>query len=513
MVDLLTLCLGVTLTLSFAPYGIFPLAILSLAGLMYLIKPAKVGRAAWLGFVFGLGFFGSGVYWVYISIHQIGMLPVWLSTLITGGMIAILSLYPSAVCYITNRYYPSRAGHYMLFAFPAIWVFLEIARAWLCSGFPWLLAGYSQTNSPLSGYAPIFSVYGVSLAILMSASLLVNGYDSYRKRYYRACYFSLLSIVAIWTVGGLLSLITWTSPESKPVTVSLIQGNIPQSMKWSPEHIKLSLSTYDQLSEPLWGKSDIIIWPEAAIPLTIQDARPYIDAMDKKALTSGTHLILGIPVRATNGEEGYYNTIVTLGSDKKIYAKRHLVPFGEYAPIQQPQLNKFLKFVNIDLPDTIAGEIDQAPITVDKIMIQPFICYEIAFPQLYTSSDRQVGLLLTVTNDAWFGKSAAQAQHLQMAQMRSQETRRPSLFVSNDGITAIIGPTGTIEASAPPHQTAVLTGQVQPMQGMTPWIRNRSAPLVIVLIAMLFYSYQFNRRARKQHNLSKEMSAIFIKPE
>lgn len=502
-VDLLTVALGASLTLAFAPYSIFPLAVLAFTGLILALQGATRGRATWLGYLFGLGFFGTGVNWVYTSIHDIGQIPTPIAITITGGMIAFLALYPAVACYFTARFFPATSNKSFPFAFPSIWCLTEIARSWLFSGFPWLLIGYSQTNSPLSGFAPIFSVYGVSLAVLLSAGLIAYLIQQLKLKQYKTMYFSLLGVAMIWTAGSLLSLITWTAPEGKPATVSLIQGNIPQEMKWSPENLQLSLDTYANMTTPLLGKRDLIIWPEAAIPLTIQDARSYINNLDAKAKKSGSHLILGIPMQASM-QKGYYNAVVTLGSDKNVYLKRHLVPFGEYSPLQnEPYLANALKLVNIALPDMIPGELNQEPFTVDHIKIMTFICYEIAFPQLVTSFDRNIGVLLTVTNDAWFGKSIAQAQHLQMAQMRSQELRRPSLFVSNDGITAIISPKGTIEAAAPPHERAILSGTIQPMLGMTPWMRNHTDPVLIIMLCMLYFSAKTKRRLAKSTSLPK----------
>lgn len=493
LTPLATVLLGASLTLAFAPYEVFPLAILAPAGLIYLLQYKAPKQAAWLGFLFGLGFFGTGVHWVFISIHDIGNVPTSLSIFVTSGMIAFLSLYPTAACYTTNRYFPAQPTVSTLFAFPAIWCLSEFLRAWLFSGFPWLLLGYSQTNSPLSGYAPLLGVYGVSLATILTSSLLVNILTQLKQHRHKHAYLNLLAISLIWIAGGLFSLLSWTSSTNKPVSVSLVQGNIPQEMKWSPEHLQLSFDTYSHLSEPLWGKHDFIIWPEAAIPLPLQNAREFIDAMDKKALFSGSHLILGIPIKASNSK-GYYNGIITRGQDKKVYYKRRLVPFGEYAPFANTYLGSIFKLINLPLPDMESGDLNQESFTVGGIKILSSICYEIAFPELTRSRDRDIGLILTLTNDAWFGKSNAQAQHLQMAEMRAQELRRPALFVSNDGITAIISPKGRIEAAAPPHQPYVLTGTIDPMQGMTPWMRNGTDPFLLLLICMLSASIKLQRK-------------------
>jgi apolipoprotein N-acyltransferase len=217
--------------------------------------------------------------------------------------------------------------------------------------------------------------------------------------------------------------------------------------------------------------------------------------MDNNALESGSHLILGIPIKADKSD-GYHNAIITLGQEKHVYLKRRLVPFGEYSPLTGTYLENIFKLINLPLPDMTPGKIDQKPFTVGGVKILNAICYEIAFPELIQSADRDIGLILTVTNDAWFGKSNAQAQHLQMAEMRAQEFRRPSLFVSNDGITAMINAKGGIESAAPTHQTYVLNGTVTPMQGMTPWMRNGTDPFAVLIICMIVASIKSQRKFR-----------------
>lgn len=482
LTDLAAILLGTAMTFAFAPYEIFPLAILALAGLLILWLNATLKGAFRLGFLFGLGMFGCGVYWIFISVHRFGGVPTSLALLITSGFIAGLALFPALVGYLLNRYFPNSPTK-IIYAFPAIWVFSEWIRSWIFTGFPWLFLGYSQTNSPLKGYAPIFSVYGVSLAVSLTSALIVNSANNFKFRNYQSAYLNLFFVVTLWTVGGLLNLIPWTKPNGNPIPVSLVQGNIPQQIKWSANYLKLSFDRYEELTEKQWGKNKLIIWPEAAIPLALQDSKDFINLMDEKARSNNAHLLLGIPIQAPSGE--YFNAIVTLGNTKKVYIKRRLVPFGEYTPFS-PLFSKLFYFLDIPMSDVIPGKKNQDPFVIDNVKISSFICYEIAFPELVRSIDKSIGVLLTVTNDAWFGESAAQAQHLQMAEMRAMEMGRPVLFVSNNGVTAIIGPDGKIESAAPPLQTFVLNGNVQPTYGLTPWMRNGMDPILFILLSFLF---------------------------
>ena len=492
--DLAALLLGAMLTLAFSPYNIFPLAIFSTAGLIALWLNSSPSRACWLGFLFGLGFFGTGVYWVFHSIHVFGGIPLFLATFITFVFIAILALFPAAVGGLTNRYFPLPTPTKIILAYPASWVCMEWIRSWIFTGFPWLLIGYSQTNSPLAGYAPIIGVFGVSLITFITSSLIIHAILQLKQNHFQSCYFHLFILVIIWTTGGLLNFIPWTHPSGPPITISMVQGNIPQALKWSPDHLQLSLDRYAELSEPLWGKSKIIIWPEAAVPMPLQDAASFINFMDNKAQNSHSALILGIPIQTKDGS-GYYNGIVLLGKNRQVYLKRRLVPFGEFIP-SFPIVSQFFDFMSIPMSNLIPGNMNQPPFEIDHIKILPSICYEIAFPELIHTNDEHIGILLTVTNDAWFGRSSAEAQHLQMAAMRAQELRRPVVFVSNDGITAIINPYGRMESAAPQYQSYVLSGSVQAMTGTTPWMTLSMDTVLIILISLLLIAAVDNRRAQ-----------------
>ena len=493
---LLPILLGVALALSFAPFAIFPLAVAAPAGLLWLWRNALPKQAFWSGFWFGIGLFGAGVYWIFHSIHYFGGIPNLFALFTTAGLIAILALFPAITGYLFKRYFLQATPASFICGFPAVWVLMEWIRSWIFSGFAWLFVGYSQTGSPLKGYAAILSVYGVSLAVLITSGCLVNSIIEFKQKNYRSLYFSLFGIVAIWLSGSLLSLIPWTSAQGRPLTVSLVQGNIPQALKWSPEHLQLSLNRYEELTQPLWGKSDLIIWPEAAIPLPFKQASSFLESMDEKAKKSNTTLILGIPTEADDGRN-FNNTVVTLGKNHQQYSKRRLVPFGEYLPFYQYLIGIFDK-LNIPVSDIVPGKFAQSPIVVNNVKMLTAICYEITFPELAYTNDPNLGFILTVTNDAWFGKSSAQAQHLQMAQMRAQELGRSVVFVSNDGITAIISADGTIQDAAPPHQIYILTSKVQPMSGITPWMRNGMDPLLFILLCLFFTAVNSERRLKKQ---------------
>lgn len=438
-------------------------------------------------------FFGTGVYWIFISVHTYGNADIPFALIITAALIGILALFPAFNGYLLNRYFPNINNTKILCAFPAIWVFLEWVRTWIFTGFPWLLIGYSQLNSPLKGYAPIFSVYGVSLAVILSSALIVNAILKFKHPYKPIIIlriaaewkdngrFDFLALALIWIMGAGLSFVSWTHASGEPVKVSLVQGNIAQNVKWSPEEVQPTLDRYVDLTKNHWD-SKIIIWPEAAIPLTLQTAADFINDIAQKANENGATLITGIPIKAQD-QDAYYNGIITMGKGEGIYTKRLLVPFGEYIPLKN-WIGPVFDLLNVPMSDFISGPFTQ-PILANGLKIAPFICYEIAYPEIVLSRDGNIDLLLTVSNDAWFGHSIAQAQHLQIGQMRALEMGRALLFVSNDGITAVVNALGKVQSAAPQYQSYVLTDEVQTTQGKTPWQRFGMDPILIIIIILL----------------------------
>ncbi len=483
---------GVFLTLACAPFEVFPLALISAAILLFLWLDVSPQTAFRRGFFYGLGLFGSGIYWVFISIHTYAELPALAAGFFTILLIAFLALYPAAQGYLLNRYFPKTNSTKILCAFPALWVLFEWMRGWLFSGFPWLFIGYSQTHSPLKGFAPLFSVYGVSLATLLSAGCLVNALLLFRRKRRLAAYLNLLLLVALWTSGGLLNWVTWTQPQGKPFQVSLVQANIPQQLKWLPEQVLPTLLEYQKLSQDHWD-SRVIIWPEAAIPAPLDEVAGFVDEMSETAKQHHAQLITGIPVKNRENNR-YFNAVISVGQEGVgYYLKHRLVPFGEFIPFEK-WIGRIFDLLKVPMSDFTEAKGFAEPLTLqDNIKMLAFICYEIAYPEQVLHTLKDVNILLTVTNDAWFGHSIAQAQHLQIAQMRAIENGRPVLFASNNGITAIISHQGRLLSTAPPFQTYVLTGEVQAFTGKTPWQRYAMDPLLLILLSLMIVAIKYRR--------------------
>jgi apolipoprotein N-acyltransferase len=479
----LSLIAGSLLPLAFAPFEFYPLAIICPAVLLWLWLHGTTKQAFWRGYLFGLGFFGVGVSWVYISIHQFGGANIALAFFITALMIGFLALFPATQGYLLTRFF-SRNNIFL--AFPALWVLLEWLRSWIFTGFPWLLLGASQTPSPLRGFAPLIGEYGLAFLVTLSSALLVLIIIN-KKFLYRL--FIIFLLLLIWLSGFFLTKIHWTQPQGKPIKVALVQGDIPQQLKWTPEYVQLTLQRYYQFTQQHWD-SDLIIWPETAVPLLQTQAQDFLSRIDREAKQHHATLITGIPIQQNFN---YYNAMMVLGKGQGVYLKRHLVPFGEYVPLLD-WLGGVLGFLNIPMSDLSAGPLQQPLLQADSFTIAPFVCYEIVYEQLALQDLPKANLLITVSNDAWFGHSFAAAQHLQIGQLRALETGRYHLFVTNSGITAIIDPQGKIQAALPSFQSAVLTGVIQPMIGVTPIAEMGIIPVIVLMFVLLIVVFGFRKK-------------------
>ncbi len=483
---------GVILPFAFAPLDIYPLAFFAPAILLYQWQKSSPWQAFGKGWLFGLGFFGVGVSWLYISIHTYGGASTGIAAIITLLAIAFLALFLAVQGYLIIRLF----GKYnrpilCLCIFPATWVIAEWGRIWPLNGFPWLFLGYSQINTPLRGIATIFGVYGTSLAVaIISGCLVLIGLRNVRK--FKS--FALLIIIGIVVCGWLLGKIQWTKPSGLPVPVSIVQANIPQSIKWEPEKLSSILQTYKTLTEPYW-KNRLIIWPEAAIPAFPQQIPTILEELANIAKQHHSSLLFGIPLVIPNPEQ-YFNALLVVGIDEGEYRKRHLVAFGEYTPAAKI-FTPLIKELNIPMSNFTPGASQQKNLIVAGVKIAPFICYEIAYPGevLKYTKDRQV--IINISDDSWFGKSMASSQQMEISRLRAVETGRFALLGGNTGVTAIIDPYGKIDASLPLYQAGVLNGFFTPMEGRTFLMRWGYYPVVFILILLIIGPILLSRGGKK----------------
>jgi apolipoprotein N-acyltransferase len=466
--------------------------------LFYFWLGASPRQAFISGYVFGLGFFGLGVSWVAVSFYQFGGMGMPLSAAATLLFVCFLALFPALLGWLSRRYFSTlNKNLYLLLLLPALWVMFEWVRGWILTGFPWLNLGYSQTDSPLLGLAPIVGVYGVSWAAAFSAGLLVCVVVNRDKKPIAP----LVALLALWVVSAGLWQITWSEDKGTPLTASLIQGNVPQNIKWRPEQRGPTIELYTRLSRERWDR-DIVIWPETALPAYLHQAQSFLEKMASEAANNGgATLLTGLPVMSEQNDSQYYNAVVRVAANAagevstQIYRKSHLVPFGEYIPFKSV-LGRLLDILQVPMADFSRGKPDQKLLEVGDNKIGMSICYEDAFGEEVIRALPEASLLVNVSNDAWFGDSFAPHQHLQMARMRAIETSRPMLRATNNGVSAVIDHRGTVLATSPQFEVAVLDGEIQPQQGATPYVRVGNWPVLLVLFLMLGLSVLWSRGGR-----------------
>ncbi|WP_339516484.1 apolipoprotein N-acyltransferase [Pseudomonas sp. RL_15y_Pfl2_60] len=482
--NLISMAAGAITTLALAPFDIWPLALLSIA-LFYLgLRDLAPGKAATRGWCYGFGLFAAGTSWVYVSIHTFGAASPLLAGLLTLGFVMGLGLFFALPAAIWARWIRRpEAPLADALAFASLWVAQEAFRGWFLTGFPWLYAGYSQLDGPLTGLAPVGGVWLISFALALSAALIINLYSLRKRPAFLAAGAVLLATP--WLSGLLLNGHAWTQAAGQPQSVLSIQGNIEQSMKWDPAKLEAQLELYRDLT--LNAKpTDLIIWPETAVPVLKDQALGYLSSMDNFASERKSALITGVPIRQPNkaGEMRYYNGVTVLGQGSGDYLKQKLVPFGEYVPLQEV-LRGLIAFFDLPMSDFARGDSDQPLLEAKGYRIATLICYEVVYPEFAAGLAAKSDLLLTVSNDAWFGDSIGPLQHLQMAQMRALEAGRWMIRTTNNGMTVLIDPMGKITAKLPQFKRGMLYGSVQPMQGLTPYLQFRSWPLII-LCGLLF---------------------------
>jgi apolipoprotein N-acyltransferase len=477
---------GALAVTAFAPLGWFPLACLALVPLFYCWQQDTPGRAMRHGLLFGLGYFGAGISWVYVSVHHYGHVPALAAVPVTLALVLFLSLYPALLGYLLKRLLPQPSWPALVLAFPAGWALSEWLRGWLFSGFPWLSIGNSQIDSPLAGFAPVLGVFGVGWLVALSAALLL----AVLQRDRRAA--SLMVLVGMWAGGQLLGQVDWTSPRGEAIRVALVQGNIAQEDKWQPEKLLDSLTAYADASFALQD-IDLFVWPETAIAAFYdQVSDNFIPYVEEKLQERDAALLTGIPVLDRSTWE-YYNGVITLGGKQAFYYKRHLVPYGEYLPMRW-LFGSTLDALAVPNADFSGGHDGQPLLQAAGYPVATSICFEVVFGEEIIQALPEAALLVNVSNDAWFGRSLAPFQHLEMARMRARETGRPMLRATNTGISALIDHQGRITAQSPQFEAAVVTGEVVPRQGATPYVRGGNVPIVLLCTGLLLLAGFLHRR-------------------
>jgi apolipoprotein N-acyltransferase len=479
---LVVFVIGCAMTLAFAPAEwsiLAPLLILPLLFVALTVSPKETGAHF---FWFGFGLFLTGTYWIYISVHVFGNAAVWIALLLMVGLSWIMAMFLGLVGWLMSRLSHGEPWR-LLFVAPAAWVTVEWIRGWILTGFPWLSQGYGQIDAALAGWAPVLGIYGVSFMLLFgTAAILVLIMTTGKQRLIAAPL-----IVLPWIVGSGLGAIEWTEPYGKAIRTTIIQAGVPQDQKWLTSQRQATLDFYrgSTLSVP---DSELIIWPEVAIPALQTQVADYLDIVDGDAKRNGQTILLGILENSTerSTEARIFNSVLMLGTEQRqFYRKRHLVPFGEYFPVPA-SVREWMKMQNLPYSDLAKGR-DVQPLltTANGTTLSIAVCYEDAFgaEQLYAFPDADI--LINVSNDAWFGESVAPYQHLQMARMRALEVGRYSVRSTNTGISAFIGPQGELLQTGKQFEEEIMTADIRPRRGTTVYADVGNWPILGLCVTIL----------------------------
>ena len=476
---------GAIATLAFAPFSYPLLAIVSIAAL-YLLT-LKSDSAFMMGWFYGLGYFTAGVSWVYVSIHSHGGMGVLSASLMTLAFTGSLATLFGAQIWLYKRLFSRGSA----LGFIALWILFEWLRSWLFTGFPWLLIGYAFIDTPLISFAPIGGVWLVSTMVLIMAVTAAQVISSRKPS-------PLLLILTILGTSYLLPM-QWTTHSDKKVSVTLIQPNLAQESKWKIEQVDRHIQNIINLSVQA-PATDLLIWPETAVPKLIGNAINQISPLVEILNQQGTTLISGFPRKEWSDRQTrnlYHNSMGTLTGDISLYDKQRLVPFGEYIPFEK-QLRGLIAFFDLPMSSFSLPEEPTYQIVTPHGSLAGAICYEIAYPELVRENAHRSDMILTLSNDTWFGGSHGPDQHFEIARMRAVENGKPVIRATNNGLSGFIDADGEILATAPRFETSILTYELSPRIGQTPYQLLGVWP-ALLLAAALFLTALFRDCSFKQN--------------
>ncbi len=486
---LAALIAGALAVFAFSPFNWYPLSIVCPALLFLFWLGASVRQCFWLGFMFGVGMFGVGVSWVYVSLHDFGNMPAPLAGIVVTVFVLYLSLFPAAVGGLQAAWPGTNTLVRATLVIPSLWAMSEWLRGWLLSGFPWLSLGYSQVGWPLGGFASVVGVYGVSWFTAVTVGAIVAVVVN-RSRFAPLGIAVAITLIA---AGWLLDRINWVEPKGKPVKVALVQGNIPLVDKWRVDRRSGILAQYMELSDNT--DAELIVWPESALPV-------YADELPESFWRGledhPADFVFGILERRTDATgDRFYNSVVAVSNSLSFYRKRHLVPFGEFLPLSSV-LGWLLDYLHIPMSDFSSWSGAQAPLMAVGNPLGVSICYEDAFPEDVRVMLPDARLLVNVSEDAWFGDSFGPHQRLQMAQMRAVEMGRPMVRAGNTGVSAVIDHRGKISTRSSQFIKTVILDTVQPMTGTTPYVRFGNLIMIVLAVLGMGVAVLVNLRLRQE---------------
>ena len=496
MKRLLAPLFGAVYCLGFAPFGLWPAVLLGAAGLYWLLVDdfERPVLTAWL---FGVGKYGVGASWVYVSINVYGNAPPPLAgLLVLLFVLGVAMLFALPLGWLFARLRTSsdrRLVSVLLFA--AAWTLCDWLSTWLLTGFPWLLPAHAMLATPLGGWIPVLGSLGTGFIVVLLGAALVGLWPQGGSALPRTPREQVLlgAWLAPWLLGAMLAQVAWTE-AARTHSVALVQGNLDQARKWLPEERIPNVRKHLRLSEAHW-EVDLLIWPEAAVTLFGAQAELVLERLNERARENGTSLVVGMPVVEGRGEDyRFYNSVLGLGEASGRFDKHHLVPFCEYVPLEQ-WLRGTIEFFNLPMSSTSPGPAEQPNIASAVGPLAVAVCYEVAYGETLRLAARDAAALVTVTNDSWFGASIGPHQHMQIAQVRAAENGRWLLRATNNGVTAIVDHRGRRVDELPQFEAGVLSGEVQARTGRTPYSFLGDWPVLLLLFSTAVFAFA-RRRAR-----------------
>lgn len=476
---LLPVGIGLLLPFGFAPFHLPGLSILGVALFYLLLQRNTTSQTLWNGLAFGLGYFGFGISWIYISVHAYGHLHPLIAGFITLIFIGMISLFTMTLAWSYRKIaFFCATPLQRALCFSSLWVIIEYLRAHCFTGLPWLILGIGQIDSPLKSLLPIIGVYGTSFIACMVATCFAHAISPVLSTRFHWLFAGL----ALLLTPGLASNYTWTNVSPTSLSVGVIQANLSMRDKWDERLFWSILTYYKEHIQQLLG-TDLIVLPESAIPLPDNYLNDALEELDQKAKMAHSAIILGIPaVTSHHHSITYYNSLLALGQSNGQYFKQHLVPFGEYIPLPFKGITQRLGIVD---PEINSGSKNQPLVKVHQHAIASLICYEIAYEELLRKQLPEAEWIVSLSDDGWFGHSFAMHQHLQIAQVRSLQSGRYQVVSNNDGQSSVLNTHGEIVAALPAFVAGVLTSSLKPATGLTPWARFGDLPILIGLCFLL----------------------------
>lgn len=468
---------GALLTFAFAPFSYKPLAMISLALFIRFSDTAYDPKAAFkLGYSFGLGFFITSVYWIFVTLFYYGHFHFVLATIMTVLLTIVLGLFPALTSYITRKLKSDSNLHYLL-VFPATWTLLEWTRSWFLSGFPWQFLAQVALDTPFDFYLPIIGTYGAGFLLCFTAGAL---YKSILSKANKLGYLFLISIVIL--PGILFEHVNWTSKTSDDLEVSTIQFNIEPDNKM---HFLYNDAFHETILEQTFSqpRGSIVVWPESAIMMPYQNMPEYFNMLQKLCADNNITLVTG--VTSTINEIDNNSLMVISADDRQVYGKRKLVPMGDYIPLTAT-INKIFPNTGLPMSTFRPAKSNDKPIKIMGMNFLPAICFEIIFPEFIRNHalSNNPAFIINISEDGWFRESVQPYQHLEISRLRAIETGRDLVRATNRGISAVIDRHGRVIDQSPLFSQSVLQSSITPVKGKTPYMVIGSFPVLMIIFLL-----------------------------